>query len=262
VRRALALIVATGAMVATALPAHSADQRAQADTEKTDCTELVPDQASPGLTDDPGGKIKLSVLVLADGVDPKVVPALAKRAATAYAPLNIVFSVDKVMPVKIAADKGSKPPAAETQRMLDTAKKLVGGRRPPGFDVVFVLTNKDIYADAVGDGVVGMADCIGGVESATQAFAVGESTNEPVAFGPLKIDTEVTAKIIGHEIGHLLGAQHHYANCVEGISAADLTSGDVSPCSLMANFVDFQSFKFDVLNSAVVRGHASSYARP
>ena len=230
-----------------------------ADGEKADCGEDIPDEASPGLTDDPGGKIKLSVLLLLDGVDVKVATAAAKKAAKAYAPLNIAFSVDRMTSVTITPDKGGNTAAA--QRMIDTAKKLVGGRRPAGFDAVFVMTKKDIYDPTIGNAVVGMSDCIGGVEDATKAFAVGEMVAEATIIAA-RIDVDGTAKTFAHEVGHLLGAQHHYANCVEGISASDATSRDVSPCTLMSNFVDFQSLKFDVLNAAVVRGHASSYARP
>jgi predicted Zn-dependent protease len=233
------------------------------DAEKTDCSEDVPHEASPGLTDDQGGTVKLSVLLLLDGVDAKVATDAAKKAVRSYAPLKVAFSVDRMTPVAIKPDKTGN--TANAQRMLDDARALVGGARPAGFDVVFVMTKKDIYDDVLGNGVVGMADCIGGVEDPKQAFAVGEVADDELELlvdGGPRMYVDTTAKILAHEVGHLLGAQHHYANCVEGIGSNDVSDRDVSPCTLMSNFVDFQSLRIDTLNGAVVRGHASSYARP
>jgi hypothetical protein len=259
VRRAIALGAAALAAAAFAVPAR-ADGGRRVDGEKTDCSELLPDEASPVLTDDAGGNITLSVFLLRDGVDPALAAKVARRARDAYAPLDISLTVVGGRAISLKPDP--KSDAGEAQRLIDDARKQLGGRRPKGADVVFILTKKDIYEGAVGNDVVGFAACIGGVEDPTKAFAIGEVDEEPLDLGVTRMYVDVTAKILAHEIGHLLGAQHHYANCAEGVSASDITGRDLSPCSLMSNFVDFQSLRFDVLNGAVVRGHASSYARP
>lgn len=62
-------------------------------------------------------------------------------------------------------------------------------------------------------------------------------------------------------IGHLMGVHHHYANCVEGNLASDGT-GDLSPCTLMFNFVEIQSVNFGILEGLVARGHAVQFASP
>jgi hypothetical protein len=62
-------------------------------------------------------------------------------------------------------------------------------------------------------------------------------------------------------MGHLMGAHHHYANCVEGNLSSD-GPNDLSPCTLMFNSVNYASLSFGTLEGAVVRGHAVSYAAP
>ena len=69
------------------------------------------------------------------------------------------------------------------------------------------------------------------------------------------------AEVISHEIGHLMGAHHHYANCVEGNLSSD-GPGDLSPCTLMFNSVNNASLSFSSVEGAVVRGHAVNYAAP
>ena len=125
---------------------------------------------------------------------------------------------------------------------------------------MYVLTAKDITTD--GDtGLAGLADCIGGVRFAHHAFAVGEAQGiTPAPVGPFFINVDAHPEVAAHELGHLMGAHHHYANCVEGFLSGDST--DLSPCSLMFNFVDLQSLNFSLLEGATVRGHAVQYASP
>ena len=55
-----------------------------------------------------------------------------------------------------------------------------------------------------------------------------------------------TAEVFAHEMGHLIGAHHHYANCVEGnLSSTD--QNDLSPCTLMFPAVNFASLNFAAL---------------
>ena len=60
---------------------------------------------------------------------------------------------------------------------------------------------------------------------------------------------------MAHEIGHLLGAHHHYTS-PEGLLAPDPNLLD-----LMAPFLDLCSLRFSTLNSLMVKGHAQLYAR-
>lgn len=235
--------------------------KAPVDTER-DCYEDVPDAITP-VTPDPGGKVQVNVAVLADGVDPNVALATARRAAAAYTPINVQLAVASVTPVAIAPDKGGN--VASATRVIADAKRLLGGRRPAGTDAVYVITAKDLYDGTLGDAVAGMADCIGGVEHATTAFAVGEVDEGEVELlldgGPV-LFPDTSAKVLAHEVAHLLGGQHHYATCGEGLLSGEAQQRRVAPCTLMSNFVDLQAHRFSTVNAAVVRAHASEFARP
>ena len=123
------------------------------------CTELTPHAIS--LDSAP---VRLDVRILLDGVK----RAEAKRAVVsmrkAYAPLRIT-----VAPTYRKVSFTGRDADGLTQQ----AKRLYSGKRPRGTDVVYTLTSKDITG-GVGDGVAGLADCIGGVRFPSRAFAVGE----------------------------------------------------------------------------------------
>lgn len=109
-----------------------------------------------------------------------------------------------------------------------------------------------------------MADCIGGIRAPYNAYLVATITEEePFELIPgLAIDVERGPETMAHEIGHLMGAHHHYGNCVEGVSPEDATNGDVSPCDLMFPSVEPLSINFSTFAGAVVRGHAVEFAAP
>lgn len=183
--------------------------------------------------------IALDVLLLLDGVNDLTVRNVVPVAAATYEPLGIALRVVGTRPV---AFKGRT-----ADELLDQAKAVVGGRRPGGVDIVMLVTGKNIIGS--GEGTVGVADCIGGVRFAERAFAVTE------VFGR----SEDTGRTMAHEIGHLLGAHHHYANCVEGNASA---LNELTPCTLMFNYVNYASREFSQLNGGVVRGYAEEFAAP
>ncbi|MDQ3957582.1 MAG: hypothetical protein M3273_04585 [Actinomycetota bacterium] len=218
-----------------------------------DCLEGVPAAASVTDVTDDGQRISLDALVLLDGVPVERGREVMKKAEEAYAPLRISLDV-RYEEVAFAPEEpgdGTAPPASPSLRLLEDAKRWTFGARPADTDVVYVLTHKDI-SDAAG-----RADCIGGVRYPEFAFAVGEDfRHENLAGIFYKFGT---AKIAGHEIGHLMGAHHHYANCAEGTPGAVNEQGP-TPCSLMFNFIDFMSLIFNNLEGSVVRGHAIEFA--
>ena len=216
------------------------------------CLEAIPAGIGlPGITD-AGQTISLDVAVLLDGVSVNDANLLMNKAAESYAPLKVDLNVSSYTTVNFTGTEGAD--------MIQQAKNLFGGKRPAGSDLVYVLTSKDITS--AGDtGLAGLADCIGGVRFAHHAFAVGEATGiDESPLGPFVINVDAHAEVAAHELGHLMGAHHHYANCVEGVLSGDAT--DLSPCTLMFNFVDLQSLNFSTVEGATVRGHAVNYARP
>ena len=184
------------------------------------------------------------------------------RAAESYRPLNIDLVLVKTKEVAFTT--------LVSDELIASAKQIVGGKPPKGIDIVGVFTTKEMQPATGGAGtVVGQADCIGGIRwDDTSFFVVSDIRNienpTPTStFGMLGLNPnmDATAEVFAHEIGHLMGAHHHYSNCVEGV----LTSaggGDVSPCTLMFPAVNFASLNFAALEGSTVRGHAVNHASP
>ena len=228
-----------------------------------ECLEAIPDQVSlPAL--DGGQPVELSVMLLLDGTDAAVAQQVMARAAESYKPLNIIL--------KLVKTKAVTYNTLISDQLIASAKATVGGVPPKGIDLVGVFTTKEMQAATGGAGtVVGQADCIGGVRwDDTSFFVVSDirdienpTTGNTGTLNSLGLNPNVdaTAEVMAHEIGHLMGAHHHYSNCVEG----QLTSAgpsDVSPCTLMFPAVNFASLNFAALEGGTVRGHAVKYAAP
>jgi hypothetical protein len=216
------------------------------------CLEATPATIGVAGVTDSGQMVSLDVAVLLDGVSQAAGQQILTKAAESYAPLGVQLRVDSYRSVSFAGTEGSE--------IIRQARDFFGGERPRGTDLVYVLTNKDLTS--AGDpGLAGLADCIGGVRFPTRAFAVGEAFGiDPFNIGPFVFEIGAHPEIAAHEIGHLMGAHHHYANCVEGNLTGEAV--DVSPCTLMFNFVDFLSLNFSLVNAPVVRGHAVQFASP
>lgn len=229
------------------------------DTEVACPGEDLPHTISPVLTEKPddGSDISYDIAVLLDGVSQAQVEDLFERSQPAYNAHGI-----RLRAVSFAAVTLPGGDTADSTDTIDFAKDHFGGARPAGSDAVYLATAKDLTDEALGSAVAGQADCIGGVENPATAFAVGEVKAEsPVELGPVGLFADISLKVFAHEVAHLLGAQHHYGNCVEGLGLDDI-EGDTAPCTLMFNVADFQSMTFSTLNGGVVRGHANDYARP
>ena len=214
-----------------------------------ECLEPVP--AAVGTDHLTGGpQLDLAVQVLVDGPSTARAQEIFAKAATAYEPLGTTLRAVSYETVNFTGD--------DAQGLIDQAKARFGGTRPAGADLVYVFTNKDIQAGG-NYAVAGLADCIGGVRFDNQAFGVGEDFGPEEQTNPLQRNG--TAKVLAHELGHLMGAHHHYANCVEG-NLSEVGEPEVSPCTLMVNVVNLASLNFSALNGTVVRGHTTEYAAP
>jgi hypothetical protein len=239
-----------------------AARRQPVDTVR-ECLELVPEAVAIPVLDS-GQRIELSVMLLLDGTDATVAQQMMARAAESYRPLNVDLVLKRVKTVSYTT--------SVSDALIGAAKETVGGRPPKGIDLVGVFTTKSMQSATGGAGtVVGQADCIGGVRWAdTSFFVVSDirhiedpqtgTTGTLNALG-LNPNVDATAEVFAHEIGHLMGAHHHYANCAEG-NLSSAGPSDVSPCTLMFPAVNFASLNFAALEGATVRGHAVNYASP
>jgi hypothetical protein len=228
-----------------------------------ECFELVPEEVAVPVVDS-GQTIELSVMLLLDGTDAAVAQQMMTKAAESYKPLNIDLVLAKTKAVSYTT--------SISDELIEAGKATVGGVPPKGIDVVGVFTTKGMQSATGGAGtVVGQADCIGGIRwDDTSFFVVSDirasedpQTGTTGTLNSLGVNPNVdaTAEVFAHEIGHLVGAHHHYANCVEG----NLTSAgpnDLSPCTLMFPAVNFSSLNFAALEAAVVRGHTVEWAAP
>jgi hypothetical protein len=232
------------------------------DTNVEDCDEFVPEDVSlPGL--DPGARLELSVMLLLDSTDATVAEQIMARAAESYRPLGIDLVLAKTKAVSFTS--------TVSEDLIAAAKATVGGVPPRGIDLVGVFTNKEMQPLAGGATVVGQADCIGGVRWDKHSFFVvsdiRDIENPQTGTGGtlnsmgLNVNVDATAEVMAHEMGHLMGAHHHYANCVEG-NLSSAGPSDVSPCTLMFNAVNGASLNFSTLSGRVVRGHAVDHAAP
>lgn len=197
------------------------------------CTELVPHAVAIS-----NKKVRMDLRVLLDGVGRKRAARAVGWMRRAYAPLGI-----SVAPTyQRVSFKGRDADGLNRQ-----AKKLYGGKRPRGIDVVYTITDKNITAAGLtgtSDSVAGLADCIGGVRFAKRAFAVGEVFDSPVD----------TGKCLAHEIGHLFGGHHHYT------SPEGMLGPEANLLDLMGPSLGLISLRFSTVNALMVRAHAQLYA--
>jgi hypothetical protein len=202
-------------------------------------------------------RITLSVLVVLDGVTEEAARAIFDVAARSYAPLGIDLEIARFQTHAFHTNDGLK--------IIRDTKALLGGERPDDVDIVETLVGYDIQQLGQ-QAIAGIANCIGGVANPDTAFLVAEGidtigwTNQL----PAHVLVDMLGHISAHEIGHLMGAQHHYANCVEGVEPTDVQDDHVTatPCTLMFNDVTFLSDRFGTFEGTIVRGAASREARP
>lgn len=257
-RRIVLFLLAASMTAPWALPASPAPLPGPFNDpeEACDLQSLYPAAAYLPVVD-PDDEIFIDVFLLADrNITETRAAAILAGAQESYDPLGLTLRVSGIKKVEFEGTGAFD--------LIDQARGLFpDGERPAGTDAVLLLTSADIEEAPAGSAVAGLAACVGGIGSPSRAFLVAEDPGDNTAFGigPLKTYDNIPAKILSHELGHLLGAHHHYANCVEGVpSEAD--EGEISACTLMTNFADVISINFGSLEAAVVRGYAEEYARP
>lgn len=253
----LTVLLSAAPAQARTVPEHSPEVIDQTE-DAEDCLEFVPEQVALPAVDDYTTPVSLEVLFLMNHLDPAQADEIVKQVQEIYAALaiQVVPTFETVAWDADVSGPADPLPGAQNEDSIDSgtliqhAKDHVGGVRPWAIDLVYVLSGVPITG-----AVAGQADCIGGIRYDDAAFAVGEARNV------YAYEDEITrsARIAAHEIAHLLGAHHHYANCAQGDTLA-LTRLYGSVCTLMFNDLFFVSGLFSTAEAAAVRGHALEYA--
>lgn len=199
------------------------------------------------------GSVGLEVLVVADPSALGDAEREVTRAADAFAPHGIRL-VPSFRTIPVPDFDG------DDRAYMEWLKQQVGGVPPAGFDVVYLALHRPI-------GVGGRASCVGGVAWDRESFAIGMLTMSglvgvsiegyPLPSGPPIPDDG--AKVAAHEIGHLLGAHHHFGQCGLGFRADD----PAHPCDVMFSAPKQQmGLFFGPVTGPVIRHFAFRYARP
>jgi hypothetical protein len=219
--------------------------------------DVVPDSVAVVPNVEP---VTLGVLVLLDGIRLPKAKALVSRAQASYRPLNIrlaaTFETVVIRPDGKAADG---QPTAGKDYLLANMRRI-RPTLPAGIDVVHLLTAKDIVETTNPnregtDELAGYSACVGGIRYAGQQYSMSEAKFRYASQNDPKDDFSSIA--MAHEIAHLLGAQHHYGNCVEGRTHSP---GGFGSCTVMFPVAALDSARFGSLESRVIRGYAEAYA--
>ncbi|HVL32281.1 MAG TPA: hypothetical protein VM600_01735 [Actinomycetota bacterium] len=211
----IALLAITASFSGPSVPAAHA--------EPQDCLQATPAATAIQRT---GGIVRVDVLVLVDGPTLSTAATVMNQAATAYSRLGI----DIHSHLQAASLSGKTSSA-----LHDEAKALLQGERPPGIEAVLVMTTTLEDASA--------ADCIGGIRYRDHGFATSKYDDRSAR----------NAIVAAHELGHVFGAHHHYANCIEGVSHEGSTL-----CTVMLPIRG--ALRFSTLNGMIVRGHVEQFA--
>ena len=236
------------AVVAAVLapPAASYPLPRPIDDTEANCTmsSLFPAAAYVPLIDN-GDEITVNLFLVGDrGVSEYRMGEVINRAQKAYTPLGMKLNVVGTRQVTLEG--------TDSRSLINQTKELFpDGERPQGADAVLIFTSVDMTGNA------GQADCVGGIEFPTKAFVVIEDDrgDAPTKFGAVTLFGHTTAKIAAHELAHLFGAHHQYANCAEGIPS-ELEDAEASPCTVMFNDVGLVSLAFSAVEGSIVRGYA------
>jgi hypothetical protein len=250
------LVVVVAAFVLLLLPrdVRSVPLPGEIDDQNFDCLELTPTAVHVPVVDS-DERVFLDIVLVLHGqvTDDRGRDVLRQASQRSFEPLGVELRVADIRRVETKA--------TTYQEFLKVAKRAVGGKRPPGTEVVALLTSVDFS-----DNLIGYADCIGGIRYDDRSFFVVEDTTftfgpeegRPSSFhGGFTVVKNLAARAFAHELGHLVGAHHHYGNC--GPSFLDDTS-DLSPCTLMFPFASYISDGFGALDAAVARGHIEEHA--
>jgi hypothetical protein len=252
-------------------PLHADDGLPIELSEEDECGGFVP----PVPMDVTRKTITANIVIALDGVSVADAKKIVARGSEAYAPgpvpqitpdvkINVIAYHD--ITGKLKGDVVSGFIVADLPDGDDLMSQLIRYYRTNYPNLkrhhVHLLTTKDIAAELVPGqkeyAVAGIANCIGGVGT-KDAFAITEvGTIDPVEIGPLTAYADVEAKNFAHEMGHVFGGHHHYAECVDS-ALSGVAARSVDVCSVMFNSLDFNSLHFGPVEAAAIRGFVEAH---
>jgi hypothetical protein len=242
-------IVAALLMVAPAATSSPAEVRGRIDRGIQECDEIPPHEVPPiatGVTP----TLSMEVRVLAQSGDKAKAKELFKSTADAFSRVGVKIKARfQEVDTPAAWGDGSGTAGPDQRAILSFMKGIFGGERPPGVDLVYFMTRH--WAG-------GFADCIGGVRYPDRAFAFGSI--EYRIEGVVPAPTADEGVIAAHEIGHLLGAHHHYSNCAEALPSVAYRA-DVNPCTTMSPFAATASRTFGLVERSFIRSYVREFAK-
>lgn len=210
--------------------------------EPPDCIQIPP-ESFPPIAQPPFKQVRLNVRVLSERPDLGLArDYFETRTKGAFSRIGIEL-VPRYHSVAVPAGWAHTSP--DQQTILEFMRSLFGGARPKGTDLVYFFTR--YWAG-------GFADCIGGIRDRAHGFAFGST--EYATEGIVPMPTVNEGDIAAHELGHLLGAHHHYANCVEPAPALPAAGG---PCTTMWPLAAGISTVFGTLERSFIRSYAETY---
>lgn len=233
--------------------------------EPSGCTEETPAGVSTAL---PGSRpVGVRVLLQTDHVARDAVAGAVDEATRvlATAGLDVTFVVRRLdLPAAERNAEGDREALAVTA-VHAAQRKATGGVEPRGFDLVHLLTTRDLYDEDPAGGpryaVAGHAECIGGIRFDGWGYSASEvpPRDRFLKGTTIKMQPEMRGRAMAHELGHLMGAHHHYSAC--GLAAADeLQRSQGGVCSVMFPDTAVHGPSFDPVNAQIVRGHAEKWA--
>lgn len=228
---AFSLTGAVGVAAAAPLAASAGPAGVSNAEEEPNCIQVPPEHV-PSLAQT-AKPLVVRARVVVEHADLALAQAHMRGAAKAYAQRNITLVVRWDTPSRFRIPASADGRTADPALLIDALKKRYRGVRPPGTDLVYLFSPQTAG---------GLADCIGGVLHPSRAFAVGGLQRDS---GPTLSATG--ALIAAHEIGHLLGAHHHYANCHEPLAAGSAS------CTIMFPEVRIASLRVGVVEAAFMR---------
>lgn len=234
-------------LLPSTVQARPLDPAGMIDVGAPNCTEIPPEDNPASIVSgtDP---LTLKVRFVFERGDRKLAKNYVATTVGAFDRIGVDLepSFERIdVPEDWEEDALSSGP--DMREQIEHVRGHYGGRRPKQTDAVYYFSR--YWAG-------GFADYIGGIRWADRAFAIGST--DYATEGIVPSPTVDEGVIAAHELGHLLGAHHHYSNCAEAAPKGTL-AGSPGACTTMSPFAATASTTFGLLEAAFIRHYVETY---